>query len=104
MGIQNFYFMGWSMNQFEQYLMDNCNGRDNAIKSPELERIFRCKGTVIREMVNESRCRGIPICSDSKGYYYSSAEQDIAKTIANLSSRISNIEAARDGLRKRITK
>lgn len=49
--------------RFEKFMMKEHTGKDNAITSRELEAIFHCKGTKIRETVNELRCRGTPICS-----------------------------------------
>lgn len=92
------------MKSLEFYLKTHCKGKENAVKSPDLEAIFYCKGTEIRQMVNECRCRGVPICSGSTGYYYATEEKEIERTIANLSSRIKNIEAARNGLQSLINK
>lgn len=92
------------MENFESYLKAHCKGKKNAIKSPELEAIFGCKGTEVRQMVNECRCRGVPICSGSTGYYYATDEKEVERTVANLSSRIKNIEAARNGLLASIKK
>ena len=68
--------------RFEKFMMKEHTGKDNAITSRELEAIFHCKGTKIRETVNELRCRGTPICSCGTGYYYSEAAEDIHETIA----------------------
>lgn len=86
------------MSELEMYLRSKCYGRDNAGKSKELERMFHCKGTEIRAQVNRLRCLGVPVCSNSKGYYYSIDENDIRMTIANLNSRISKIQEAMIGL------
>lgn len=88
------------MKTFERYMQDEHMGKQNAIKSKALEGIFHCKGTEIRQMVNELRCLGVPICSCSRGYYYSTSTTDIQDTIDHLAGRASKIKAAHDGLRK----
>ena len=86
------------MNAFEKYMKNEHMGRDNAIKSKALEGIFRCKGIEIRHMVNELRCLGVPICSCSQGYFYSTNPPDIRETLNHLAGRASKIKAARDGM------
>ena len=86
------------MDEFERYLKAYCNGEENAVKSPVLESVFNCKGSEIRKMVNDCRCRGVPACSGPIGYYYSTEKSDINKTVANLTGRIEKIEAALNGL------
>lgn len=73
-------------------------GRRNAIKSAVLEARFLITGRTLRELVNELRCRGRPICSDESGYYYAETTGELAATIRRLSGRIAGIAAARDGL------
>ena len=73
-------------------------GRENAVKSPELEARFSIRGTALRAMVNELRCRGHPVCSDERGYYYAETEAELAATIRQLSSRIGKIAKAKNGL------
>lgn len=86
------------MNAFEKYMKNEHMGRDNAIKSKTLEGIFRCKGIEIRHMVNELRCLGVPICSCSQGYFYSTNPPDIRETLSHLAGRASKIKAAHDGM------
>ena len=85
---------------FEEYMKAKHKGRSNAIKSQQLEKIFQCKGVQIREKVNDLRSRGVPICSCSKGYYYSELVEDIKETIMHLNSRIKKITVAENGLRR----
>lgn len=88
------------MTTFEKYMKDEHTGKENAIKSKTLESLFRCKGKEIRHMVNELRCLGVPICSCSKGYFYSTSPSDIRETINHLAGRASKIIAAHDGMEK----
>lgn len=85
---------------FEKYMKNEHTGRDNAIKSKALEIIFHCKGIEIRQMVNELRCLGVPICSCNQGYYYSTRTADVRETIKHLEGRASKIKAAQDGMEK----
>ncbi len=86
------------MTAFEKYMKAEHIGRENAIKSRALECLFRCKGIEIRRMVNELRCHGVPICSCSQGYFYSTNPPDIRETIKHLAGRASKIQAAHDGM------
>ena len=87
------------MKNVERYMQTEHKGKAKAVYSKELERLFHCKGTEIRRMVNELRSKGVPICSSSKGYYYAESRSDIEETIAHLDGRVSKIKAAQDGLR-----
>ena len=53
------------MQNFEKYMQTEHKGKAKAVFSKELERLFHCKGTEIRRMVNELRSKGVPICSSS---------------------------------------
>ena len=83
---------------FGNYLKNHCAGKSKAIKSRELEQLFDCKGSEIRQMTNECRRNGIPVCSGSMGYYYPTKIEDIQQTITGLISRICGITAAKEGL------
>lgn len=87
---------------FEKYMKKEHTGKDNAIKSKALESIFHCKGIDIRHMVNELRCLGVPICSCSQGYYYSTSAADVRETIKHLEGRVNKIKAAQDGMQKHL--
>jgi len=81
-----------------RYLKQRCTGRQNAIKSPALEALFRVRGASLRKAVNALRCEGHPICSDEYGYYYAATEAELTATIRQLGSRISRIAGAKNGL------
>ena len=63
-----------------------------------LEERLGCKGTMIREMVNELRSAGVPICSDRNGYYIAKSREELDRTIVQLKSRVKKIQSAIDGL------
>ena len=92
------------MTNFENYMQTKHSGKKNAIKSKALEGIFRYKGTEIRQMVNELRCLGVPICSCSQGYFYSTNASDIQDTISHLAGRANKIIAAHNGMEKSLPK
>ena len=87
------------MTAFEKYMKTEHTGKDNAIKSKALEGIFHCKGIEIRHIVNKLRCQGVPICSCSKGYFYSTYAPDVRDTINHLAGRANRIKAAHDGMK-----
>ena len=64
-----------------------------AATSRELERTFSIKGTELRQLVNQLRRAGIPIASNSSGYFYAATEQEVRATIGHLTRRISGIAA-----------
>lgn len=73
-------------------------GKDNSAVSRSLEERLGCKGTMIREMVNELRSAGVPICSDGNGYYIAKSRDELDRTIVQLKSRVKKIQSAIDGL------
>ena len=58
----------------------------------------RMSGSDIRMTVNEMRCRGVPICSSARGYYYAKTTEDIERTLRHLNSRAEKIQKAREGM------
>lgn len=85
-------------NRLQKILESEHQGKDNAIVSRALEERLGCKGTMIREMVNELRSAGVPICSDRNGYYIAKSREELDRTIVQLKSRVKKIQFAIDGL------
>ena len=85
-------------NRLQKILEREYQGKDNAIVSRALEEQLGCKGTMIREMVNELRSAGVPICSDRNGYYIAKSCEELDRTIVQLKSRVKKIQSAIDGL------
>ncbi len=75
-------------------------GECRAISSRELAAAFGISGRALRDIVNRLREAGIPICSSDYGYFYAENEQELNRTIRQLSSRIQKIAIARRGLIK----
>lgn len=88
------------MIEFEKYMKNEHCGIENAVFSKEIEKIFHMSGSDVRMTVNEMRCRGVPICSSAKGYYYAKTTEDIERTLRHLNSRAEKIQKAREGMQK----
>lgn len=80
------------------YLKEYHTGKENAIHSKELQRIFATDGRDIRRKVSSLRQDGVPICSDEDGYYYADNQQEINKTVCRLNSMVTGVSNARTGL------
>ena len=80
----------------------NHKGKSNAIKSFQLERLTNLTGSQIRERVNELRCNGVPVCSGRSGYYIAALREELNHTIAQLNSRILQINKAIKGLQSKL--
>lgn len=86
------------MTIFERYMKDEHSGEQNAVLSKEIEKRFKIKGSEVRTIVNDLRCQGVPICSNSKGYFYATSKDEVEKTLNHLNSRVGKITEARDGM------
>ena len=53
-----------------EYLRQNHIGKEKAIHSKELEKLFMLDGRNIRRKISALRQDGFPICSDETGYCY----------------------------------
>lgn len=94
------------MDELKDLLLDELEsyavGEKNAIKSKKLEVLFNVKGNIIRDLVNELRSEGVPICSGNNGYWIAEGVEDLIKTVNQLESRVKKINSAIDGLRTRL--
>ncbi|WP_312645150.1 hypothetical protein [Hydrogenoanaerobacterium sp.] len=75
-------------------------GRENAITSREMERIFCVSGKEPRDTINILSREAIPIASDQSGYYYAKTEAELRATIHHMRRRIVGINAAINGLNR----
>lgn len=82
------------------YLRKYHRGQECAASSKELEAAFHVKGTELRRAINRLRCGTYPICSDASGYFYAARQSEIRATVAQLTGRISKMDAAAKGLMK----
>lgn len=87
-----------------EHLEAYCCGEAHAVTSRELETAFDIRGPDLRRRINQLRGDGIPICSFDGGYYYAETEEELARTIRQLRSRIKKIAYAERGLTKTLNK
>ncbi len=80
------------------YLKKNHTGKDKAVFSRELERLFSLDGRTLRRHINRLRQNGFPICSDETGYYYAASQQEINETVCRLNALVMRISNSRTGL------
>mgnify|MGYP000004684489 CR=1 FL=1 len=81
-----------------EYLRKNHIGKENAIHSKELEKLFLLDGRNIRRKISALRQDGFPICSDETGYYYADNLKEINTTVCRLSELVSKVSNDRTGL------
>lgn len=85
-------------NPVAEYIMDHAKARNKAVTSKQIGDALMLTGATVRRYVNNARCAGITICSNGKGYFYSTDEIDIKETVRHLQSRVSKINASISGL------
>lgn len=81
-----------------EYLRKNHIGKENAIHSKELEKLFLLDGRNIRRKISALRQDGFPICSDETGYYYADNQKEINTTVCRLNELVTKVSNARTGL------
>ena len=80
------------------YLREYHAGRENAVYSRELERIFNLDGRNVRRKISKLRQDGVPICSGDTGYYYASSQDEVNETVKRLNQLVTKVSNARTGL------
>ena len=80
------------------YLKKYHTGKENAVFSRELERLFSMDGRTLRRKISSLRQDGHPICSDETGYYYAENQKEINATICRLNTLVTRISNARTGM------
>ena len=80
------------------YLKKYHTGKENAVFSRELERLFSIDGRTLRRKISSLRQDGHPICSDETGYYYAESQKEINATICRLNTLVTKISNARTGM------
>ena len=58
-------------------LKKNHTGKENAVHSAELQRLFSLDDRAVRRKVSALRKEGYPICSGDMGYYYAESQKAI---------------------------
>lgn len=75
---------------------------ENPATAPQIATQFHLHPSVIRACINLARITGIPICSNPKGYFYSTKREHVEATIAHMENRINKQLAAISGLHSAI--
>ena len=81
-----------------EYLRQNHIGKEKAIHSKDLEKLFMLDGRNIRRKISALRQDGFPICSDETGYYYADNQKEINHTVCRLNELVTKVSNARTGL------
>lgn len=81
-----------------EYLRKNHTGKENAVHSHELQRLFSVRGSTLRRNISLLRQAGYPICSDQNGYYYAENQKDINDTVLRLNTLVTGISNSRTGM------
>lgn len=89
--------------QLAEYLKVHHLGKENAILSRELEKLFCVNGKELRDFINVLRREAIPIASDQSGYYFAKTESELRATIRHMRRRIGGISAAIRGLNRSLS-
>ena len=97
------FFKGMKYGKCEEDFDDykkikNHIGKENAIHSKELEKLFLLDGRNIRRKISALRQDGFPICSDETGYYYADNQKEINTTVCRLNELVTKVSNARTGL------
>lgn len=82
--------------------IQNHGTADAPVMNHQISAHFNISEVTVRKLINQARCEGIPICSCSKGYYYSEDKTDIVATIQSLNHRTISVERAISGLLKNL--
>lgn len=86
--------------EVEEYLREYHRTEKTAINARDLGTLFNVKGKPLRDIINNLRQEGIPICSSWFGYWYSIDPEDVERTVKQLESRVIHISKAIEGLNR----
>ena len=81
-----------------EYLKKHHTGKEKAVLSRELERLFCIDGRNLRRKISSLRKDGFPICSDESGYYYAKNQREINGTVCRMNEMVTTVSNARTGL------
>lgn len=82
-----------------EYISVNATDADRPLTAPQISSHFHIHPSQVRACVNLSRTMGLPVCSNGKGYFYSTRPEDIQATIAHMEGRIRKQREAINGLK-----
>ena len=86
------------------YLCAYCIGRKHVTSSQALEKVLDMSGNELRKQINALRREGIPIASNSAGYFYAENVADLYATIRSLQKMRRGLDSAIEGLEKALEK
>lgn len=81
-----------------EYLRRYHRGKERAIYSRELQRLFSIDGRNLRRKISSLRQDGVPICSGETGYYYAGNQKEINETVCRMNELVTTVSNARTGL------
>lgn len=81
------------------YLKKYHTGKERAVYSEELGRLFSLSKRGIQHNVAVLRQRGQPICSGVTGYFYAANQSEIDETISRLESIIESVSETKQAMR-----
>lgn len=72
--------------------------KSKPVKSRRIEKALGLKGTEVRAIVSYLRCKGNPIGSTSKGYFWARTRSELSSTQGQIHGRIVQLTKVRAGL------
>ena len=89
--------------QIAEYLMEYHTEENKAIKGRDLCVLFNLTDKQLRNVVSVLRQGGEAVCSSSYGYWYSTDQADIEKTLRRLEGQVRNMNISITGLKQVLT-
>lgn len=84
------------------YLSEFHKTEDTALSSRKLRELFNLHDKQVRNIISSLRQNGEPICSSDKGYWYSTDEADLNKTIHRMEAQVKNMRCSIEGLKRNL--
>lgn len=86
------------------YLSAYCIGRKRVTSSQALEKMLNLSGNELRKQINALRREGVPIASNSEGYFCAENAAEVYATIRSLQKMRRGLDAAIAGLEQAMEK
>ena len=77
----------------EAFLRDHHMGEEKAVRSKDLEALFKISERTLRRCIKKLREEEVPICSSNAGYFYARNQEEVKRSAAflgNMSDSVSN--------------
>lgn len=74
-------------------------GKEHRITARQIAAMFEIHDSQVRDVINQLRCGGVPVCSDRRGYYLSDDPVDIRAQIMSIEHRMNAMFDAIQGLK-----